>query len=87
MIDNKETINPVEDHMSRPAQAKEPEKAMKGAPAAPNKQPRVTRLPGSNFEALDNIGSSNTSEGKPASALNWNDDYLETPTYLRKKAN
>lgn len=87
MIDNKETINPVEDHMSRPAKSKEPEKAMKGAPAAPNKQPRVTRLPGSNFEALDNIGSSNSSEGKPASALNWNDDYLETPTYLRKKAN
>jgi cell division protein FtsZ len=90
MIDKKETINPVEDHMSRPAKPKESETTMKGAPAAPNKQPRVTRLPGSNFEALDNIGSSNTSntpETKATNGLNWNDDYLETPTYLRKKAN
>jgi cell division protein FtsZ len=87
MIDKKETINPVEDHMSRPVKPKESESPMKGAPAAPNKQPRVTRLPGSNFDALDNIGSATPSEGKVASALNWNDDYLETPTYLRKKAN
>lgn len=90
MMDNKETINPVEDHMSRPARPtklKEPEKAINGAPAAPNKQPRVTRLPGSNFDALDNLGSAKAPDGKSTNALNWNDDYLETPTYLRKKAN
>ena len=87
MIDKKETINPVEDHMSRPAQTKAPEPTMKGTPAAPNKQPKVTQLPGSNFDALDNLGSSNTPEGQAANVLNWNDDYLETPTYLRKKAN
>jgi cell division protein FtsZ len=87
MMDKKETINPVEDHMSRPARAKEAEKTITGAPAAPNKQPRVTRLPGSNFDALDNLGSSKGPDGKATNALNWNDDYLETPTYLRKKAN
>ena len=87
MVDKKETINPVEDHMRRPAKAKEPEKTMTGAPAAPNKQPRVTRLPGSNFDALDNLGSSKIPEGKSTNSQNWNDDYLETPTYLRKKAN
>jgi cell division protein FtsZ len=87
MVDKKETINPVQDHMRRPAPIREPETSMKGAPAAPNKQPRVTRLPGSNFDTLDNLGSSNIPEGKVKNSLNWNDDYLETPTYLRKKAN
>jgi cell division protein FtsZ len=87
MIDKKETINPVEDHMSRPAKVQDSEKLLKGAPASPNKHPRVTRLPGSNFDALDHLGSSNTPEGKASNSLNWNDDYLETPTYLRKKAN
>jgi cell division protein FtsZ len=88
MVNKKETINPVEDHMRRPAPMRESETITKGAPAAPNKQPRVTRLPGSNFDALDNIGSSRAQEGKTANnSLNWNDDYLETPTYLRKKAN
>ncbi len=93
MMDKKETINPVEDHMSRPARParpaklKESEKAISGAPAAPNKQPRVTRLPGSNFDTLDNLGSAKTPDGKATNSLNWNDDYLETPTYLRKKAN
>ncbi len=87
MIDKKETINPVEDHMRRPAKAKEPDKPTTGAPAAPNRQPRVTRLPGSNFDSLDNLGSSKAPEGKATNSLSWNDDYLETPTYLRKKAN
>lgn len=86
MVSKRETINPVQDHMRRPAAIKEPETVVKGAPAAPNKQPRV-RLPGSNFDALDNLGSSNIPEGKATKSLHWNDDYLETPTYLRKKAN
>jgi cell division protein FtsZ len=86
MVDKKETINPVQDHMRRPVPIKEPE-TVKGSPAPPNKQPRVTRLPGSNFDALDNLGSSNMTEGKVTNSINWNDDYLETPTYLRKKAN
>jgi cell division protein FtsZ len=88
MADKKETINPVQDHMRRPAlPIKESETIVRGAPAAPNKQPRVTRLPGSNFDTLDNLGSSKIPEGKVTNSINWNDDYLETPTYLRKKAN
>lgn len=87
MIDRKETINPVEDHMSKPKPLKEPEKTIKGTPAQPNQQNKVTPLPGSNFESLDNLGASNVPEGNTTSSLNWNDDYLETPTYLRKKAN
>lgn len=88
MITKKETINPVEDRMRRQSSAaKEQEPAMKGTPAPPNRHPRVARLPGSNFEAFDNLGSSNQPDGKINNSLNWNDDYLETPTYLRKKAN
>ena len=87
MIDKKETINPVEDHMRRPQpKVQEAEKTPSGAPAPPNKQPRVTRLPGSNVDTLDNLGSK-APESKASSSLTWNDDYLETPTYLRKKAN
>ncbi len=87
MVNKKETINPVEDRIHRPPPVKESENIIKGAPASPNKQPRVTRLPASNFEAQDNIGSSNIPDGKAKNSLNWNDDYLETPAYLRKKAN
>ncbi|MGW8194087.1 MAG: cell division protein FtsZ [Desulforhopalus sp.] len=88
MIDKKETINPVGDHLHRPeAPPKEPEKVLKGSPASPNKNPRVARLPGSNFDTFDTLGSSNLPDGKTVSSLNWNDDYLETPAYLRKKAN
>jgi len=85
MVDNNETINPVEDHMKRPV--KQTEKVTTGSPAAPNRHPKVSRLPSSNFEAFDNLGSSNPPEGKSENPLGWNDDYLETPTYLRKKAN
>lgn len=89
MIDEQETINPVQEHMVRSAAPlkKESEKVMTGTPAAPNRNPKVSRLPGSNFETLDNLGASNVPEGKSANSINWNDDYLETPTYLRKKAN
>ncbi|MFT5699683.1 MAG: cell division protein FtsZ [Desulforhopalus sp.] len=88
MLDEQGTINPVEDHMSKPLAAKkETETIIKGAPAAPNNHPRVARLPGSKFDALDNLGASNVPDGKTSNSINWNDDYLETPTYLRKKAN
>lgn len=86
-IDRKETINPVADTIKKKQPApRDPENLIKGAPAAPNRQPRVARLPGSNFESFDNLGSSNPPEGKTGTP-HWNDDYLETPTYLRKNAN
>ncbi len=87
MMDKKDTITPVDTRKSKLAPQKETETLIKGAPAPPNRHPRVSRLPGSNFESFDNLGSSNPPEGKAGSALNWNDDYLETPTYLRKNAN
>ena len=87
MIDKKETITPLDNRKKKIASAKDIETPVKGAPASPNRNPKVSRLPGSNFESFDNLGSSNPPEGKPGSALNWNDDYLETPTYLRKNAN
>jgi cell division protein FtsZ len=61
------------------------------APAPANPRPTfVTPLLQSNFEGFDNLGVSsprkeaarNQKEVRP-----WNEDYLETPTYLRKKAN
>ena len=61
-----------------------------GSPAPRNTNTRVTRLPGSNFEAMDNLGSSNlegVNNNGSGSSMKWNDDLLETPTYLRKKAN
>jgi cell division protein FtsZ len=60
-------------------------------PAVANRPPKATVLPGSNFDAFDNFGPTRGSrslekeEHRPAERLN--EDYLETPTYLRKKAN
>lgn len=87
MIEKKDTITPLDTRKKKPTPVKEVEAPIKGSPAMPNRHPQVSRLPGSNFESFDNLGSSNPPEGKPGSALNWNDDYLETPTYLRKNAN
>ena len=86
-IGKKETIKPIEEHIKKKSVNREPKKhVLKGAPATPNRHPRVTPLPGSNFDMFDNRSSSSTAE-ESDSSLNWNDDYLETPTYLRKKAN
>ncbi len=60
-------------------------------PALANRAPKATVLPGSNFDAFDNFGPSRGNrslekdEHKPSERIN--EDYLETPTYLRKKAN
>ena len=90
MLDRKETINPAENGRNKKIiPVKENEGAMKGTPATPNRNPNISRLPGSNFDTFDNnLGGSNMPENKNhPSSLSWNDDYLETPTYLRKKAN
>ncbi len=56
--------------------------------AQPNQRPGGSIFPSSNFNGFENHGissndsSQNKSEGKP-----WNEEYMETPTYLRKKAN
>jgi cell division protein FtsZ len=60
-------------------------------PAPPNRPKRITVLPGSNFDAFDNLGpgrgADNKDERERARDEEWREDYLETPTYLRKKAN
>ncbi len=59
--------------------------------AQTNRAPKATVLPGSNFDAFDNFGPTRVNRGmdkddhKPSERLS--EDYLETPTYLRKKAN
>ena len=52
--------------------------------AQKNPRPAGTVLPNSNFDGLDNLGTSGEEVNQHDS---WNDEYLETPTYLRKKAN
>ncbi len=63
-----------------------------GSPAPVNPPSNVTRLPNSNFdEAMENLGPGSGLEGVSNIAVGGgvklNDDLLETPTYLRKKAN
>ncbi len=61
------------------------------APAPTNPRPSfVTPLLQSNFEGFDNLGVSSPRKEVTRSQKEsrpWNEDYLETPTYLRKKAN
>jgi len=86
-IGKKETIKPIEEHIKKKSVSNETKHVLKGAPATPNRHPRVTPLPGSNFDMFDSRGSSNPADDKGDGSMTWNDDYLETPTYLRKKAN
>ncbi len=75
------TINQVDDLPRPNRQHKE---SMKVQLAQKNPRPSGTILPNSNFDGFDNLG---TSHGGPSEHDSWNDEYLETPTYLRKKAN
>ena len=64
----------------------DPLNSVKQAPV--NRQPKVTRLPNSNFETLDHFGgNSGDSDGRKRDLPTWHEDHLETPAYLRKKAN
>lgn len=64
---------------------------IQGYPAPKNPPTNVTRLPGSNFEeSLENMGGAGSEAVASVSVgggIKLNDDLLETPTYLRKKAN
>ncbi|MFV0435941.1 MAG: cell division protein FtsZ [Desulfopila sp.] len=97
MVGQKETISKVNELYRRKqenSRERERERERDSDPlgsvkAAPvNKQPLVTRLPGSNFETLDHFGNSNSEgDGRRRDLPAWNEDHLETPAYLRKKAN
>lgn len=66
-------------------------------PAPPNPKPAevnqpsgsTTEMPSSNFEGFDNLGRGGRKDEARSvkETPSWNDEYLETPTYLRKKAN
>jgi len=81
-ISNSQTIAQVEDlpqpNNNEKNSLKTPQLAKK------NPRPSVADLPNSNFDGFDNLGTSGSNTGERDS---WNDDHLETPTYLRKKAN
>jgi cell division protein FtsZ len=81
------TIHHVEDlRLSQLRVDGESQGAMK--PAPPNEQKKGTVLPGSNFESFDAQGSDAQTESvEPRHGDTHYEDYLETPTYLRKKAN
>ncbi len=74
------TIAQVEDLPKLQKQDREP---LKVQLAQKNPKPSGTILPNSNFDGFENLGKT-PENGEPD---NWNDEYLETPTYLRKKAN
>jgi cell division protein FtsZ len=57
-------------------------------PAPTNHQKKVTALPKSNFDAFDNLSPGRRADkDERLRDEGWYEDYLETPTYLRKKAN
>nr|MDJ0622991.1 cell division protein FtsZ [Desulfocapsaceae bacterium] len=78
--ESSKTIAQVEDLPS----SRKQQEAVKVQLAQKNPRPAGTMLPNSNFDGLDNSGGSGDTAGQHDS---WNDEYLETPTYLRKKAN
>ncbi len=87
VLKKKETIAQMDD-LYKKKQTREPEVITTVAPAPTNRHSHLAPLPGSNFDAFENLGVSNINEGeRTRKGQGWNEDYLETPTYLRKKAN
>jgi len=80
-MESKKTIAQVED---LPSRRKKSEETVTVQLAKKNPRPTGTALPNSNFDGFDNLGRSGDGASEHDS---WNDEFLETPTYLRKKAN
>ncbi len=81
-----ETIAQVNDLPHKQQRPEAEQQAFKPAPT--NRQQRITVLPGSNFDAFDNLGPGRGADREERPRTDgWREDYLETPTYLRKKAN
>ncbi|MCK5070608.1 MAG: cell division protein FtsZ, partial [Desulfocapsa sp.] len=56
--------------------------------ATPNRGSGNSIFPSSNFNGFENHGiSSGDSQKTGKESRPWNEELLETPTYLRKKAN
>ncbi len=87
VLKKKETIAQVDD-LYKKKPIREPEVQTTVIPAQANRHPRVAPLPGSNFDTYENLGVPTSNEAERSRKTHgWNEDYLETPTYLRKKAN
>lgn len=56
-------------------------------PAAPNSPAATSILPSSNFNGFENHGIHSGESSASKAEKPWNEEYMETPTYLRKKAN
>ena len=82
-MDQQNAINPMKDYMQAKSSKKETDSAIKGSPAQPNEYSKIAPLPSSDFDSNDTLGTG----ASGASVNGWNEDLLETPTYLRKKAN
>ncbi len=86
------TVDPVRDRMGRTRSAaysgRDAEVSGKGVAAQPNRNRGTAQLPGSIFDSMDNVAVSEGSDDSQsaASSMNRNDDYLETPAFLRKKS-
>jgi len=79
---------PETDHGRNREREREGDPVNSVKPAPVNRQPKVTRLPNSNFETLDHFGgNSSDNDGRKRDLPTWHEDHLETPAYLRKKAN
>ncbi len=87
-IDKKKTIAEVCD-LPRPVNKEKNVAQQTPQQAHPNPKPSVSILPKSNFDTFENLGSSTGGNGSRGESdnLRWNEEYMETPTYLRKKAN
>ncbi len=87
VLDKNKTIAQVND-LPRPA-GNEKKVTQVPQPAHPNPKPPVAILPKSNFDTFENLGTSSGTNGSRGDNdhLRWNEEYMETPTYLRKKAN
>ncbi|WP_163337955.1 cell division protein FtsZ [Desulfopila sp. IMCC35008] len=97
MAEKKETIAQVNDlHRKKantqPARTPDPRERdmepLNTISAPVNTQSKVARLPGSNFETIEHLSSNNGGDSERRRDLPvWHEDHLETPAYLRKKAN
>jgi len=56
-------------------------------PAAPNSPAATSILSSSNFNGFENHGIHSGEGAASKGEKPWNEEYMETPTYLRKKAN
>jgi len=90
-VPDKKTIMQVNvPHKVKPVETTEvaPERQSGNAqPASPNPNATSSIFPSSNFNGFENRGITSGEGQSTKNDKPWNEEYMETPTYLRKKAN